>query len=108
MKSLSVVGLCVAMLVGLASCQNFEGAFSAEGNIDQAKMAGPPAGAFNAALQQEYIGIAQMEVDEADWLHGDRFARKGIAAGEGEMVLPEEVGDWTLTAENEQYFWLYG
>ena len=102
MKSLSVVGLCAAMLVALTSCQNFRGAFSAEGNIDQAKMAGPPAGAFNAALQQEYIGIAQMEVDEADWLHGDRFARKGTAAGEGEMVMPEEVGDWALSDESQQ------
>jgi OOP family OmpA-OmpF porin len=86
----------------LASCQNIKGAFSAEGNIEQAKMAGPPAQPFNAALQQEYIGIAQMEVDEADWMHGDTFARKGMAAGSGEMVMPEEVGDWTLSAEKQQ------
>jgi len=79
-----------------------EGAFSAEGNIEQAKMAGPPVQAFDAALQQEYIGIAQMEVDEADWMHGDRFARKGTAAGNGEMVMPEEVGDWVLSAEKQQ------
>jgi OOP family OmpA-OmpF porin len=86
----------------LASCQNIEGAFSAEGNIEQAKMAGPPAQPFNAALQQEYIGIAQMEVDEADWMHGDTFARKGMAAGNGEMVMPEEVGDWALSDEKQQ------
>jgi len=90
------------MLMALPSCQNVDGAFSAEGNIEEAKMAGPPAQAFNAALQQEYIGIAQMEVDEADWMHGDRFARKGTAAGNGEMVLPEDVGDWTLSSEGQQ------
>ena len=96
MKILSRFGLGAAMLMLLASCQNFEGAFSAEGNIEQAKMAGPPAQPFNAALQQEYIGIAQMEVDESDWMHGDAFARKGIAAGNGEMVMPEDVANWTL------------
>jgi OOP family OmpA-OmpF porin len=42
-----------------------------------------------------------MEVDEADWMHGDRFARKGTAAGNGEMVMPEEVGDWALSAEKQ-------
>ena len=102
MKYLSVVGLCATMLLALAACQNFDGAFSAEGNIAEAKRAGPPAQPFNAALQQEYIGIAQMEVDEADWMHGDRFARKGTAAGNGEMVMPEEVGDWVLSAEKQQ------
>ncbi len=99
MKFLSRFGLCAAMLMFLASCQNFEGAFSAEENIEQAKMAGPPAQPFNAALQEEYIGIAQMEVDEADWMHGDTFARKGIAAGNGEMVMPEDPANWMLPAD---------
>ena len=99
MRNLSSFGLCVAMLMFLASCQNFEGAFSAEGNIEQAKMAGPPSQPFNAALQQEYIAIAQMEVDEADWMHGDTFARKGIAAGNGEMVMPEDPANWMLPAD---------
>jgi len=102
MKILSRFGLCAAMLMLLASCQNFEGAFSAEGNIEQAKMAGPPAQPFNAALQEEYIGIAQMEVDEADWMHGDTFARKGIAAGNGEIVIPEDVANWTLSDDKQE------
>ncbi len=71
------VALCVSLLLMLSSCQSFVGAFSADDNIEAAKLAGPPSGAFDAALQQEYIGIAQMEVDEADWEHGDLFARKG-------------------------------
>jgi OOP family OmpA-OmpF porin len=62
-------------------------------------MAGPPSGAFNAALQQEYIGIAQTEYDEADYEHADLFARKSVAAGNGEMVMPEDPANWMLPAD---------
>ncbi len=102
MKILPRFGFCVAMLLFLASCQAFVGAFSADDNIEAAKMAGPPAQPFSAALQQEYIGIAQMEVDESDWEHGDLFARKGIAAGNGEMVMPEDPANWTFSADKAQ------
>ncbi len=90
-------GICASMLLLLASCQSFIGAFSAEDNIETAKNTGPPSGAFDAALQQEYIGIAQTELDEYDFQHADLFARKGIAAGNGESVMPEDPGDWTLS-----------
>ena len=78
MKILSRLGFCAAMLV-LAACeQNVVGAFSADGNIETAKMAGPPTQPFDAALQQEYLVVAEREVAEADWEHGDLFARKAI------------------------------
>ncbi len=97
MKILSRFGLCAVMLMSLASCQqNIVGAFSADDNIEAAKMAGPPTQPFNVTLQQEYIVIAQREVDEADWEHGDLFARKGIAAGNDEMVMPEDTANWVL------------
>ncbi len=82
----------------------FVGAFTAEDNIEAAKMAGPPSGAFNVALQQEYIGIAQTEIDESDYQHADLFARKGIAAGNGEMVMPEDPANWMLTASMSDEF----
>jgi len=105
MKILSRFGLCAVMLVSLASCQqNVIGAFSADGNIESAKMAGPPTQPFNATLQQEYIVIAEREVAEADWEHGDLFARKGIAAGSGEMVMPEETANWMLPDDKAQVF----
>jgi OOP family OmpA-OmpF porin len=98
MNALFKAALCVSLLVMLASCQAFVGAFSAEGNIEAAKMAGPPPGAFDKALQAEYIGIAQTEVDESDYEHADLFARKGLAAGNGEMVMPEDPANWKLPA----------
>ncbi len=92
------------MLLLLASCQSFTGMFSAEDNVEAAKMAGPPSGAFDAALQQEYIGISQTELDEFDWQHGDLFARKGIAAGNGEAVMPEDPSNWQLPGDKADQF----
>jgi len=104
MKLLSRFGLCAAALVALASCQSIEGALSVDRDMEAARTAGPPSGAFNAALQQEYIGIAQTEYDEADWQHAGLFARKGAAAGNGEMVMPEDPANWMLSADKAQVF----
>jgi OOP family OmpA-OmpF porin len=93
------IAVCISLLFVLPSCQSFVGTFSAEGNIEAAKMAGPPSEAFNAALQEEYIGVAQMEYDEADYEHADLFARKGMAAGNGERVMPEDPANWMLPAD---------
>ncbi len=99
MRIVSKFAVCASMLLLLASCQSFTGMFSAEDNVEAAKMAGPPSGAFDAALQQEYIGISQTELDEYDWQHGDLFARKGIAAGNGEAVMPEDPSVWRLPGD---------
>jgi OOP family OmpA-OmpF porin len=99
MIRLAKFGVFGSLLLLLGSCQSFTGMFSAEDNLEAAKNTGPPAGAFDAALQQEYIGIAQTELDEYDWQHGDLFARKGIAAGNGEAVMPEDPSVWRLPGD---------
>jgi OmpA-OmpF porin, OOP family len=104
MKLLSRFGLCAVALLALASCQSIEGALSVDHDMKAARMAGPPSGAFNAALQQEYIGVAQTEYDESDWEHAGLFARKGAAAGSGEMVLPEDPTNWMLSADKARVF----
>lgn len=93
------LGVSVGAVFLLAGCQSFIGAFSAGPNLEAARNAPPPAGEFNAALQQEYITIAQIELDEYDFQHADTFARKAIAAANGESVQPEDPGNWTLTKE---------
>ena len=98
------IALSMSLMVLLGACQSFVGAFSAEDNIAAAQSAGPPAGAFNTALQQEYIGIAQVELDEFDFEHADAFARKGIAAGNGESVMPEDPANWRLSEEKASEF----
>ncbi len=104
MVRLAKFGMFASLLLLLGSCQSFTGMFSAEDNLEAAKNTGPPAEAFDAALQQEYIGIAQTELDEYDFQHADLFARKGIAAGNGEAVMPEDPSAWQLPADKADQF----
>jgi hypothetical protein len=109
------LGVSAGALVLLAGCQSFIGAFSAEDNLEAARNAGPPAGAFEAALQQEYIAIAQIELDEYDFEHADTFALKAIAAANGEtcsLKIPATglyPGTWPdssmLRAANSSWPW---
>ncbi|HEX9771506.1 MAG TPA: OmpA family protein [Kiloniellales bacterium] len=93
------LGIAAGAVFLLAGCQSFIGAFSAEKNLEAAKISGPPAGEFNAALQREYIAVAQTELDEYDFQHADLFARKAIAAANDESIQPEDPGNWTLTKD---------
>ena len=104
MKLLSKFGLCALLLAALTSCQSFEGALSVDKEMKKAQMAGPPSGAFDAALQKEYNAIAEREYAEADWEHAGLFARKAAAAGNGEAVMPEEPANWELPEDKTQVF----
>jgi OOP family OmpA-OmpF porin len=90
------LGLCVALLAVLGACA---GAFTAEDNLDAARGVSAPEGTFNEFLRQEYIEQSQISIDEYDYRSGDIFARKALAAGGGEMVLPEDPANWKLSAE---------
>jgi len=104
MKHLMRFGFCVALVAALASCQSFEGALSVDKDMKAAEMAGPPSGAFDAALENEYRTVAQREYDEADWEHAGLFARKARSAGDGEAVMPEDPANWMLPEDKVQVF----
>jgi len=56
--------------------------------------------AFTQALTKEYRDFALFEADEMyDWPDASYFARKGLAAAGGEVVLPEELANWDLPAD---------
>jgi OmpA-OmpF porin, OOP family len=56
--------------------------------------------AFTQALTEEYRQFSLFEADEMyDWPDAGYFARKGLAAANGEVVLPEELGNWDLPAD---------
>lgn len=66
-------------------------------NIAGMKSAEPTGGAFTRALTGEYQDITAYEADEMyDWRDADYFARKGMRAAKGEVVAPEQIGDWRL------------
>lgn len=55
---------------------------------------------FNQALAGEYGGLAtQLSQQQHDWADSDYFSRKGLAAGRGQTVLPEENSNWLVPLE---------
>jgi len=88
MFKLKVLGAlaAAAMLVGCSS------------DIEQIRNTTAGTGsAFTQALTTEYREFALFEADEMyDWPDAGYFARKGLAAADGEVVLPEELENWDL------------
>jgi OmpA-OmpF porin, OOP family len=87
-KLIGVVGT-LGVLAGCAS------------DIDQIRDVQASGGTpFTQALTEEYRQIVLFEADEmGDWVDAHYFARKGLAASEGNVVLPEELGIWDLPPE---------
>ncbi len=57
--------------------------------------------AFTQQLTVEYRDLANFEANEmGDWRDAEHFARKGLAAAAGEIVLPEDLADWALPADS--------
>ncbi len=91
MKLLKIVGVLGALGI-LAGCAS---------DIERMRSVEATGGsAFTQALTEEYRQITVFEADEMyDWPDAGYFARKGLAAAGGEVVLPEELGNWDLPAE---------
>ncbi|WP_161958787.1 OmpA family protein [Ferruginivarius sediminum] len=88
MQVLKSLGVVLATTL-LAAC--------AGQNIDAVKSVQPTGSAFTRAATDEYREIAAYEADEMyDWRDADYFARKGLRSAEGEVVAPEQLGDWDL------------
>ena len=98
MKALRNLILMVGM-VTLAGCNAFT-SFSEVQALNNAEAVGSP---FTQALAGEYREFSNTELkgmlDYPDALH---FARKGLAAASGEMVMPEPVSDWNLSEKHLQ------
>jgi OmpA-OmpF porin, OOP family len=88
MKIISVIG-ALGFLAGCAS------------DIKQMRDVQPTGGtAFTQALTEEYRKFVVFEADEMnDWVDANYFSRKGLAAANGDIVLPEELGIWDLPPE---------
>jgi OOP family OmpA-OmpF porin len=92
MKLARVVGV-IAAFGFLAGCASSE--------VDKMRSAEPAGGTpFTQALTTEYRDLTVFEADEeVDWVDAHYFARKGNAAANGDIVLPEELGIWDLPPE---------
>ena len=87
------VGLgLAALLAGCAILPKSE-------ELDKARALEPTGSAFSKALYSEYVGRAQVEVDERDYGNADMFARKAQTAAGGTLVAPEVVSAHNLPAD---------
>jgi len=91
MRLVQLIGVLgtVGLLAGCAS------------NIEQLRNTTPSGGTpFTQALASEYRDFTVFEADEMyDWPDADYFARKGLSAAGGEVVLPEDLANWDLPAD---------
>ncbi len=56
---------------------------------------------FTQQLTVEYRDLANFEANQmGDWRDAEYFARKGLAAAAGEVVLPEDLADWALPGDS--------
>jgi OOP family OmpA-OmpF porin len=64
-------------------------------NLDALQSAERVGSPFTVALANEYQALAEYEaLTMNDWVDGDYFAVKGLAAAGGEAVLPEDPSNW--------------
>lgn len=85
MKILSLIAM-TGMAATLAACMNTAPTTTAASNP------------FNEGLRKGYSALAATERAEFDWIDGEHFAVKANSAAAGGTVLPEAVGDWSLSA----------
>ena len=92
----------VAGLLALSTttgCTAFS-SFSEVEALNEAEAVGSP---FTQALAGEYRTFANGELkDMFDYPDALHFARKGLAAASGDVVLPEPVSDWNLSEAHLQ------
>ncbi len=82
-----------------SGCTAFS-SFSEVEALNDAQAVGSP---FTQALAAEYRTFANIELkDMFDYPDALHFARKGLAAASGDVVLPEPVSDWNLSETHIQ------
>ncbi|MFA7456574.1 MAG: OmpA family protein, partial [Micavibrio sp.] len=87
--------MIVAGVAALTACD-----FNKFDEVDALNEVQGTGNSFTQRLAAEYRDFVNSELtinDHADALH---FSRKGLAAARGDMVMPEPLSDWNLTAEH--------
>ncbi len=89
--------LCLMGVVILAACSGVSSNSTVE-ELNKAQAVGSPFTKTLAAEYRDYANLKQDKfLDHADALH---FARKGLAAASGVVVMPETLDDWDLSDKN--------
>ena len=97
LRKMTMVAGIVALGGTLSGCTAFS-SFSEVEALNEAQAVGSP---FTQALAAEYRTFANSELkDMFDYPDALHFARKGLAAASGDVVLPEPASDWNLSEQH--------
>jgi OOP family OmpA-OmpF porin len=97
LRKMTMVAGMLALGGTLSGCTAFS-SFSEVEALNDAQAVGSP---FTQALAAEYRVFANSELkDMFDYPDALHFARKGLAAASGDVVLPEPVSDWNLSEQH--------
>jgi outer membrane protein OmpA-like peptidoglycan-associated protein len=72
------------------------GACAGNWDVDAVSALPDKGSAFQSALHKEYVDLARMERDEADWTDASFFNTRAQAAANGDDVGPQEIAQRTL------------
>jgi OOP family OmpA-OmpF porin len=96
----------LVLTAGLATLAGFTSgctAFTSFSEVEALNEAKPVGSAFTQALSAEYRDFSNSELkDMMDYPDALHFARKGLAASAGDVVLPEQISDWNLDEKHVQ------
>ncbi len=107
-RNISSISCALLGVAALAGCSSWSSSPSMRGNpvlepfnLPAAQQAAPRSPAdFNQALAVDYTGLAtHLSDQDHDWADADYFARKSLAAGHGQVVVPEENSNWLVPLE---------
>src|SRR4051794_21988121 len=88
-----VTRLCAVLgLLVLAACSGADSSSTVDA-LNKAEAVGSP---FTKVLAQEYREYTNMLQHVGDYADAVHFARKGLAAASGVIVMPETLDDWDL------------
>ena len=91
----------IRLLASFLTLAVLGGCAGAGQDIENLRMAEAKGDAFTQKLVAEYRQITLFEADQMkDWRDAGRFARKGLRAADGEVVVPEAIADWELPSEH--------
>lgn len=95
MRRFSIAILTTGMMA-LAACSGFHD-FD---EVEALNAAQPVGSAFTQRLTAEYRDYTNLQNDMEDHADALHFARKGLAAARGDVVIPEPLSDWNLNVNH--------
>jgi OOP family OmpA-OmpF porin len=94
LRNIALTGVLAGGHLALSGCNAFT-SFSEVEALNEAQAVGNP---FTQALASEYRTFSNSQLDSTmDYPDALHFARKGLAAAAGDMVMPEPLADWNIS-----------